>query len=191
MLTVAIPTLGRATLEATLRSIADQLVADDEILVVADPIGDPIRAAELVEEILPAARLEVIAGGDQWGHAQRNWALEHAAGEYVWALADDDIAEPGALEALRGAAAAGGWHLFRVESRGELGHWAIPDDRVIRETNVDAECILAPRDVEARWGSRYQGDLDFALDLLAELGEPSWHETVGARLRPATERATA
>lgn len=193
MLTIAIPTLGRPTLEATLHSLAGQLTADDELIIVADPAGDPARAAEILDaELVPgAARFEVIAGDDDWGHAQRNWAIDHAAGDYIWALADDDIAEPGAVEALRAATNAGGWHLFQVESRGELGDWRIPDDKIIRETNVDAECILAPRDAAARWGSRYQGDLDYALDLLAELGEPSWHDTVVARLRPATEKATA
>ena len=189
MLTITIPTLGRPTLEATLRSIADQLTADDEVLIVADPAGEPGRAAELAAEIVPAARLEVIAADDNYGHGQRNWALDHAAGDYIWALADDDVAAPSALEALRGA--GGGWHLFCVESRGELGDWRRPADRSIAFGNVDAECILAPRAAAARWGSRYEGDLDYALDLLAELGEPTWHDTVVARLRPATEKAAA
>lgn len=184
MLSIVIPTLGRATLEATLVSIADQLADDDEVLIAADPLGDVHLAGRLAREIL-GLRAALVGPGGDWGHTQRNWGIDHATGDYIWCLADDDVAAPDALAYLR-AAAGGGWHIFRVESVGELGSWVIPGDHVIRKHNVDAECILAPRSARSRWGNNYYGDLDYAVALRDELGEPVWHEQIVAYLRPAT-----
>lgn len=183
VLTVVVPTLGRLTLERTLNSLAWQLTDEDEVLVVADTLGDAVAAARMTREILDERAVVFGPGGD-WGHTQRNWAVDNAVGTYVWCLADDDEAAPGALDALRKATKYGSWHLFRVQSTGELGTWTIPDDHEIREENVDAECILAPRTAKARWGSRYQGDLDYALALQEELGDPIWHDDIVAYVRP-------
>lgn len=188
MLSIVIPTLGRATLERTLASIADQLTDDDEVLIAADPLGDLVAAGRIAREVLPAVTVTVVGPGGDWGHTQRNWGIENGRGTHIWCLADDDVAAPDALAVLRAAAAEGGWHLFRVQSVGELGQWTIPGEHVIREENVDAECILAPRLARSRWGSRYQGDLDYAVALREELGEPVWHEGVVAFLRPPEAR---
>jgi hypothetical protein len=117
---------------------------------------------------------------------QRNWGFAHAAGSHVWCLADDDVAAPGAVDALVAAARQGGWHLFRVRSVGELGDWVVWRDRHVILGNLDAEGILVPRDVTSRWPNRYEGDFLFAELLSDELGEPTWQETVVALLRPAT-----
>ncbi len=194
-LTVAIPTLGRPTLARTLFSFLDQLADGDEVIIVADPKGDSEYARFVYE--LGTKRNGVnwqflIQPGDGWGQPQRNRALVSATdGNHVWCLADDDVATPVALTAIRelvGSAGPRSWGIFRA-GRGSDGPW-VWQDMVVRVGNLDADCIVAPADIESRWGDGYEGDHLFAQQLRVELGEPAWHSSVIAVTMPSADYLT-
>lgn len=196
MLTIAIPTLGRPTLARTVYSFLEQLEPGDEVILVADPSGDPNYVRFIHSSILSkrlGVHSSVISCGHPggWGQPQRNAAYRAASQPYVWCLADDDVATPAAVPQIRKIAAAmteaGGdqWAIFRV-GRATDTPW-VWHTQEVRVGNLDADCIVAPSTVAARWGLGYDGDAVFARALLAELGPPVFRPELVAVTNPSAE----
>jgi glycosyltransferase involved in cell wall biosynthesis len=186
-LTIVIPTLGRPTLARTVFSFLGQLEDGDEVILVADPKGDVDYVKWMRESSSNRLGVEwrhvVHDGPGGWGLPQRNRGLELATRDLVWFLADDDIATPWALDAIRSPVAPEGrWRIFRVgRANDEPWIWV---DREIRRGNLDADCIVCPSGVSARWGPDYTGDYDFAVALHDELGPPVFCQDIVAVTKP-------
>jgi glycosyltransferase involved in cell wall biosynthesis len=189
-LSIVIPTLGRPTLARTVFSFIGQLHDGDEVIFVADPKGD-VDYVKWMREASSSRlgvdwRHTVHGGPGGWGLTQRNRGLEMATGDLVWFLADDDVATPWALDAIRSEVhPSEPWSIFRA-GRANDDPW-IWVDQEIRRGNLDADCIVCPPGVSARWGLDYSGDYDFAVALAEELGPPVWRQDIVAVTKPNGE----
>lgn len=188
-LAIIVPTIGRPTLAATLRSIAEQVDAVDRVVVVAD---GPCQAAR--DTWGRIVKLGSRCNGwsyhergpyRDWGHGLRNEALDSIiTATHVATIDDDDVYEPGALELMRDACCERPV-IFRMRyGRGHEAHglelWRIPQ---ILGGNVGTPMVVAPV-CGARFGSSYTGELDYYRALTAELGEPIWRDEVTVHVRP-------
>ena len=105
-ITVIVPTIGRASLTDTLASFADDLTTVDAVVVMNDGKNlDTQKTVERFANLFPLPdwiyQYEGIPLGD-WGHPLRNIALDlFVETSHIWTLDDDDVAAPGALDALR------------------------------------------------------------------------------------------
>ena len=191
-ITVIVPTIGRASLEATLRSFAPDLSHADAVVVLADGKLNAVQqlVLQLAEEYPAADWMYSYEGVPlrDFGHPLRNLALDlYVETSHVWTIDDDDIAALGALRALRDQMAAP-WAIFRMIfgenhfARG-LTCWR---QREINAGDIGTPMVFAPLS-KARFGLRYMGDLDYARDLQDELGEPVWDETIIAIIRPEAQ----
>src|SRR4029453_2707546 len=99
-LSVVIPTFDRPELlHETLRRLAAQSVAPDEVLVV----DNGTVAATIAEDRSRPFELRYFRIAARAGVAQaRNFGATHARGEYVAFLDDDDFWNPDYVERLRG-----------------------------------------------------------------------------------------
>jgi glycosyltransferase involved in cell wall biosynthesis len=161
--TVIIPTCGRPCLAAALASVTPQLEPGDQVLVIRDASGD-------------------------WGHTARNAAMPRAAGDVLLFLDDDDVYFPGALEAVRRAAAEhpGRVLIFRMK-RGEPHNDELPGAPAVECGNVSTQMFAVPNDPArlGRWGSRYEGDFDFLTSTLEHYPDgPVWRDELVAHWRP-------
>lgn len=100
--TVAIPTYNRAySVSLLLRSVVEQTVDSDEIIVSDDGSTD-----DTVERLLGIKGVQLLrAHGNQGMVSNWNRCLESGSRDWVRILHDDDLLQPGALEALRYACA--------------------------------------------------------------------------------------
>lgn len=98
-LSLIVPTRGRVeTLVYTLKSILSQAVDDVEVIVSDNVSEDGTR--ELVES-LRDGRVRYINPGVRLGMTEHwEFALEHASGEYVCIIGDDDAVSKGGLRYL-------------------------------------------------------------------------------------------
>lgn len=100
--TVLIPTFNNlGTIDCAIRSVQRQTERDFEIFVVGD--GAPNETLELVETLAasdPRIRLFRNAKGERHGEAWRHQALQHATGEAVCYLSDDDFWLPDHLATM-------------------------------------------------------------------------------------------
>ena len=210
---IIIPTLGRPSLAACLESLAPQTQTanGDRVLVMADGPEAWTKARDLT----PPDRIKFRVCGypgwntlGQYGHPRRNAALD-LIGEYAnppdfcWSIDDDDIALPGALDAIRAATEAhpGRWFIFSMVG-GPGSHYpdiTVPTQgQVIRPGNVGTPMLVFPATVAARFGSSardgfppgYFGDWEMAVALEAELGPPVWRDAVICEVRPQAIAAT-
>lgn len=163
-LSVVIPTIGRASLADTLRSVAAQEgLPGDEVLLIGD--GPQPRVREVAERVggETGSRVHYIEEGPtrDWGGAQRNLGYQLARADYVLAIDDDDVFVPGAFALIRCRIAEhpGRALMFKVETRYGL-LWARP---VVALGNVGTGMLALPNNKArmGRWGSRYEGDFDF------------------------------
>lgn len=195
VVSVVIPTVGRATLTETLDSLDAQPEAGLlEVLVIADTYGgltgDLEQARDHIRHERDAARyvwLEVDDGRHCWGHPQRTAGARAARGRYVWFSQDDNIAALGALEAVqRGIAAQDHPRplFFRWLAPWRELIWRGPD---LRLGNIDADCLVLPRSIaeNVTWGLRYEGDFDAAC-AAAQLadGDIDWRDALISIARP-------
>lgn len=199
-LSIVIPTPGQGRpLKRCLRSIASQpLALGDEVLVVGDTTDGPLPDVEaLVADFgcggLPAQYRYLNPGstGHTWGHAEINYGIAQAQGDYLVYQDDDDVFVAGAFDAIRRAAEAhpGAPLMFRFVTRFRTLLWATKE---IREDWVGGHSFVVPN-IKARlapWTPRYQGDYDHirgTVDLWP--GKDSavvWREEVVAFARPET-----
>lgn len=188
-LSLVIPTIGRPTLARTLASVRQQLWrAGDEVLLVGD--GPQPIARDLWNQFkLPGRYLETEIVLGHWGHGVRNWVFDnnHAIGQFVMALDDDDELTPQAVDTVRRAIAAAPDqpHLFRMSGVPGLGTlWKVKE---LAEQNVGTPMFVTPNDSGrlGRYTLRYGGDFDFIQATCAMYGNDlTWHPEVICRVRP-------
>jgi CDP-glycerol glycerophosphotransferase len=141
-ISIIIPTIGRPSLERTLRSAKDQLDGNDELIVVGDgcqPLGFDIAKSF-------GARYNQVGPTHMWGHAQRNMGITMAQSLYLAFMDDDDEYFPGALESIRQAIREhpGKIFLFRMDDAGRI----IWTDKSLRFSNVSTQMFVIPNDIK-------------------------------------------
>lgn len=209
LLSVIVPTVGRPSLERTLRSLLQQQCwLRWEAVLVGDahaPSGGPGTWAHQLPFARELARThprfvytEHDGGAHAWGHPQRTHGATAARGRYLWWLGDDDVALPGAFHAIQEAI------LQRnpepdADPRVFLFRWIAPWKSVLWHTagylgdepgHIDAECIVCPNDPDklGTWTNRYQGDFDFIWETVHRWGGPErviWQPEVIAQAQPS------
>jgi hypothetical protein len=176
---VIVPTVGRETLERTLKSLVPQL-GDDLCVVAIDCVGEEaVRCEGMVRAF--GMTPHQVGSLTPWGHHACNAVLDVLPNgvTHTWRVDDDDVATPGALEALRwGAGPRPVFARFRYVGTEDNLIWIRP---AMGLGNIGSPCILAPRS-QSRWGDRYEGDFDYAADLVDELGDPVWLDRVVAEV---------
>lgn len=205
-ITVIIPSVGRPSLLGTLNSLGKQLTQFDDLLVVFDGMEE---APSFVPD--GVSWLSIPEQEGAYGHHARNLGIDWSyraewPKEYLWSIDDDDVALPGALDAIREAVTEneGRWFVFQMQG-GANSHF--PGQKVptvgheIRPGNIGTPCIVWPASAKARWGTiamdpgivgnfsdytspGYFGDYEMAVALQDELGDPVWVDTVIAEIRP-------
>ena len=178
-LTVIIPTICRPTL---LRAL-DSCRGADDVLVAPDGPEPLRRVLALTSQVtLPCVVRVLSVGGPHrdHGHTPANAALAEAAGDWLLRLDDDDAYCPGALALVRATLADAERvpHLWRAGCRsGVVWHTR----GRLECGNVTTAGIAVPRTAGrlARYGTRYEGDYDYALaavDLCG--GRAVWRDEV-------------
>ena len=150
MITFLVPTIGRKSLEATLRSI--ETWQGDEILLV----GERLTTND------PRVRFLECPAGKDWGAAERNFAQPFAQGSYVAHIDDDDCYALGTRRLMQDAIdrTPGRPVLFRMQFPNGITLWR---DEKVYCGNVGTPMILVPNQPElfGTWGSFVGGDCHF------------------------------
>jgi hypothetical protein len=184
-ITVIIPTTGRESLWGTIGSLDPQLHEEDSLVVIYDHDENGVGVNPFFESHSHdySMRYLVRLGGN-YGHTNRNRVLDHhVETSHVWTLDDDDIATPGALDAMR-AHMDDPWTIFRMHyGSGPANGITLPHSHRIAYGNLGTPMIFAPL-TNARFGEHYSGDHDYAVELQELLGEPVWAEETVAIIRP-------
>jgi len=163
-LSVVIPTPGRGRpLERTLRSIAHQRAAGDEVLVSHDTVDGADPAVRVLAERYDCRYLEVNPGEHSWGHDQIEAGTLLARGDYIAFQDDDDCFTPDAFQAIReriSELAEPRPLMFKFMTPWRVVLW---EETVIAESRVGGHCLVLPNIPEriGRWTERYAGDFDF------------------------------
>lgn len=175
-----------------LDSVKDQLGKGDEVIVIGDTHdGDMPTVKALVKSYGSKFRYVAHdAGYHDWGHAQLNCGLSLAQGEYVHCNDDDDVYLPGAVAAMKAAAAEdpGRPLLFRFQSYVGPVFWV---ERGLFARNwIGGHCLVAPRlpGKVGRFASAYSGDFDYLESTIALHGgveSAVWKEEVICQARPS------
>jgi glycosyltransferase involved in cell wall biosynthesis len=189
LVSVIVPTVGRASLDATLASLRAQKRAHLlELILVADTrvTGTVIDWPDLDGPWL-YQRYAHWAPESAWGHPQRNDAMARCRGLYIASLDDDDVWDPDALERLYRAALAAPDRplMFRMRYGDGSELWR---RRAVDQGNVGTPMFVVPNLPEklGRWGHRYEGDLDFFTSTLSQWPADAlvWRPEVLAHIRP-------
>jgi hypothetical protein len=195
-LSIVIPTIGRPDLLMTLDAIDSQpedLLEGVEVLVVGDTYGGRTPDLEQVFEHLSCERplgryryMEHDGGVHCYGQPQRTFGAANASGEWVWFGQDDNVANKDALHAIRVATTAADAPrlcIFRW-----LAPWreVIWRSQILEQGNVDADCLVMRRELAAsvKWGMRYEGDFDAALEAAALAETVGWQDAIVSIARP-------
>jgi hypothetical protein len=183
-LSVIVPTVGRASLERTLRSL---LLQQSSLTWNCWVIGD--SHAGTWRSQLDRVRPEIDQWDDEYtishgmkrpvlfygehdggehcvGHPQRQYGMQIADGQWLSWLGDDDLYLPGAFESIRQAIELLSEPvplLFRWISPWKALYWHTPNFYGDAPGHIDAECIVAPNIPEklGTWGRLYQSDFFF------------------------------
>lgn len=192
-ISIIVPTTGRRSLRATLDSLAAQTKRCDFVYIVHDSMGASGLDGQLagLSAEWPGAWRYVLTGqvyGD-WGHTPSNHVLEQIPeGEPVWRLDDDDVAQPGALDAIRQGVDENPGRVLcfkMIYGPGHLAHgltlWHTPR---MRHGEIGTPMIVSPRG-SARYGQNdYSGDWMYAEECVAQHGQPVFIDQVIALIRP-------
>lgn len=195
--TVIVPTKGRQSLSATIASVLPELRREDELLVAADgahaphPYARGLCSLAQGESAGRVVYLEKAVEGSVFGNGQRDAGLRHVYTSHVAFLDDDDVYEPGALDAFHDAAEDDPDAVHVFKARWGAGHhwqgvlWA---DREFREQNVGTCQVLWPwRHDMPRWMDFNERGIvsDFGW-MRAALGDAPivWHDALVATVRP-------
>ena len=158
--TVVVPSVGRESLQHTLRSIAVQLEPGDEVIVVCNDRRD-------------------------LGTWARNSAMDRANGTHLLFLDDDDEYVVGAFAEMRRFAAEqpGTIGIFREKLLDGSLFWRTPE---LLEGNVGSALFVVPNDPErlGRWTGSEGNDWNFIRDTAALQGPPVFCDAVVALQRP-------
>jgi glycosyltransferase involved in cell wall biosynthesis len=162
LLSVVVPTIGRPTLERTLRSLRYQAPSSTlEIVVVGDThqatYARALGTVPYLCDQFEARYLEHDGGLHCVGQPQRQRGQAAAHGLWLAWLQDDDVWAANALATIRPFLAYVRPLLFRAETRHGGTVWREPR---LEHGNVDANCLVVPN-VPARlgrWLNHYDGD---------------------------------
>lgn len=188
-LTIIIATLARPGLARLLESLQPQLGPLDEVLVVSDADA-PLPPAEAAIRKLNDRRFASLAHGPthKWGHAQRDFGLAQATGDFALFMDDDDLPSTDALDLVRvGVRGTRGPHLFAMNHNTHntvyIPHWpALPGE-------IGGAQIVVPIDgPRGKWTtSEYEGDWQFITQTMALYpAGPIIHPDVIYHVRPTT-----
>lgn len=153
-----VPSIGRPSLAKTLASI--ELWPGDEVLV----IGELASLGEYVtqENIERGIRFIHCPRGNDWGHAERNYATRFAHGQYLAHIDDDDVYAPNTRAIMQDAidTTPGRPILFRMRFPNGITLWEDPN---LRCGNMGTPCILIPNVPEmlGTFGSFVGGDTHY------------------------------
>jgi len=157
MISFIVPTVGRPSLYATLRSI--ETLPGDEILVVGKHVS--LNLSSLVKTRPEIKLLDCEPGGD-WGHKERNFATPVARCKYIAHIDDDDIYAPSTRALMQDAITKtpGKPILFRMRYPNGITLWS---EEVVRCGNVGTPMFLIPNQPTklGSWGSFVGGDCHF------------------------------
>lgn len=188
-ISLIIPTIARATLANTLRSLKFQpWKGGDEIILVGD--GPQPIAREFASQFkLPLKYIETVKPLKFWGHGIRNWINENkiAKGRYLAALDDDDIWCPNTLVEIRKAInETPGYPLIFKMDWTAIGGKYLWTDKEIRRGNVGTPMLVCPNnDKLGRWGmGPYSGDFDFIYQTCSMYSKVIWREEIVGVIRP-------
>lgn len=170
MISIITPTLGRETLRQTVDSARDvEWAPTDEWWIVGDAHAQ--LPAWLDEYVLglghPFKYFAYDAGRHEWGHPQRNVAIERARkGNYLVWQDDTDTFFPGALTDLHDS--------LPEEQVPFLVSFKIANAMYSCENPVSVGCVGGHQFVTPNipgkvglWSDRYEGDFDFIESTLA------------------------
>ena len=203
LLSVIVPTVGRPSLQRTLRSLLRQ---GDWLPWEAVLVGDTFRrrrgrtssprAYELAQSDPRFVYTECDGGLHAWGHPQRNHGATVARGRYLSWLGDDDIYLAGRLPAASPAPSTA----TRTTPGSSSSAGSRPWKQVywhtagfLAQDHIDAECIVCPNVPEklGTWTNRYQGDYDFIAGTVERWGGVErvvWQPEVIAQAQPHGRR---
>lgn len=178
---VLVATLGRPTLERALTSITSQTKEGDQVLVIG--------ATPEIEARAKAAGCDFVQcpPGNNWGGREREVGLQHATGEYVAFLDDDDIYFPDALDAMHAAMKThpGQATIFKMHIAWTDGYlWTDP---VLVMGNVGTPMVLLPNTPlvrRGRWGMDYGNDFGYLESIKLKQDDVNWDPFVVASIKP-------
>lgn len=176
-LTVIVPTIGRDTLAATVRSIPDEW----RTLVIAD--GSEAFGKACMACAGTRARVVATPQTNDVGHTQRNTGMSIAQTEWLAFMDDDDTYVPDVQKLVDPQQRRP--HIYRMRychGGGEL--WQTEQ---VREGNVGTPMFVLPNDPAklASWPSRRSGDFAFIQETCALYEQPPvWVDQVIALIRP-------
>lgn len=179
---VLVATAGRPTLERALDSIASQLNPADQLIVIAETDAILGRAAKYGATLVQSPR------GNDWGASERAVGIQHAIGDYVAFLDDDDIWTPGAREAIEQEIVTHDGRpiicRMQIAATGEL-LWR-DGCRIARMGNMGTPMMVLPlaRAKAGRWGRRYGNDFEYWASMQWPADQIVWSEAVIASIRP-------
>jgi glycosyltransferase involved in cell wall biosynthesis len=178
-LSIIVPTHDGEGLGDLFASLEGQMRDGDELLLVLDTHGGRPDVGALPAYV---RTLEYDAHHHCWGHCQINAGMQHATGDYLVFIDDDDCFPDGALDAIRRAIAEqrdARPLMFQFWSR-RHGR-TLPPRHEVRESAIGGHCIVPPN-IGARlgrWSCRYAGDYDFIVSTLALWNDgPAWYDEV-------------
>lgn len=176
MISFIVPTLGRPSLLATLKSI--ECWPGDEILVVGN-VKENVQVETSGHRV---KYIQHLPGGD-WGHTERNFATPLARGQYIAHIDDDDVYAHGTRAAMEDAirTAPGRPSIFRMQFPNGITLWQEP---VIRCGNLGTPCFLIPNrpTMLGTWGSFVGGDCHFLETSKWAANEYNWRPEIIALL---------
>lgn len=189
MFSVIIPTIGRYTLERTLRSI--RLSSDDEVIVISD--GKRPIAKAICKEIRPQMpyKLRFIKGPrtENWGNEQRNLGIDKANGDWLMFIDDDDIFVPDAFIHVRQALTKRKPHIFRMLNH-HFNRQILWRRKKIAIGNIGTPMLCVPNEIDflGRWPEHkeYAGDAHFLGTLIKKWPKHSivWCKDIIVICRP-------
>ena len=186
-LSIVVPTPDGGFLEALFESVKRQLREGDELIVVGDTHSQPLDDVRQMVEGHGYRWLELDAGEHAWGHPQINYGIEHAEGDYLVFIDDDDLFPGDALTNIRRAIRSLPEPtplMFRFRSQRYGTLWK---EKVIRVGCIGGHEFVVPNIPErlGLWSDRYEGDYDFIVSTLAKWPEGSlvWRPEIIALAR--------
>ena len=178
MITFIVPTVGRPSLMATLRSI--ETVPGDEILIVGKGAS---WGLDSLRKHRPEIRLLNCEPGRDWGHTERNFAMQFARCPYIAHIDDDDVYAFGARAAMADAIRTTPDRpvVFRMRFPNGIELWREP---VVRCGNLGTPCFVTPNKPEmlGTWGSFVGGDCHFLETSKWRAEDYVWRQEVVALL---------